>query len=180
MDVLRVTRASVSDPRSGRPSIPGGEPQEYIDVTIELANDSEERPCYVLTQFRGADYEAAGRTLSLDLGRPKAPLGGEEEIEVISYHVAQPTRLEIAPNGTASIVVGMPRKLRLPSVSQENPSDLVGLGGRSVSIGDVDRVSLSILHSYTPYHHPPTREFEFLQGWGEVLNLELATDQISG
>lgn len=180
MDALRVTKVSVSDPRPGRPSLPGGEPQEYIDVTIELANDSEERACYVLTQFRGADYAAASRTLSLDLGRPKAPLGGETEIEIISYHVAQPNILEIAPNGIASIVVGMPRTLRLPSVSQQNPSGLVGLGGRSVSIGDVDRVSLSILHSYTPYHHPPTREFEFLQRWGEVLKLELATDEVSG
>ncbi len=138
---LKITGASVrvAEAAGGAAdAAPRAHPELEVSIDVESASDA---PLHVWSTVHAYEYDAASRTLTLQLAErePALPPG----IRLLSHHPVIPQQVVVSAGGHATL------RVKIPGVVRKRATTGPGLGISVVeeAIGTVDQVDVRIQHA---------------------------------
>lgn len=161
---IDVTDIAVSRPRQSPPSRIGVEAQVWYDITIGLRNNTRKTQ-YVIAEPRNIAYDAATRTLNLQLD--DSAMAPETAQAYVMPHT--PKQVAIPAGGTERIQIAVPAILR-----RMRPSSGLALAVEQIDIAGFEKVSCTIAYNQSRLvpvqQESATERLRRHQSWGKRVS----------
>ena len=160
-DEVTIDDIQVLQPRSLPPEVGRGDQQKRVPIAITVRNRSATRTFHVVASLRSLSYDAATRTVRLDLHEPEPPP------EITLTTIFPPAQVALRPGATTVLTVEVPLVFR-----EAASSDGLGLKIATVDLSGMEHVTATVAYSEAPYHQradlSARERMKDLRAWGRT------------